>query len=108
MIDIMASPEFSLRLQRLLRPLERLQPRVARFGLMFGLPVYFQKPAPEKMSTAIDRFQTTAKPNIREFDGRLVEAEWSVGHAYSITNFASIGWVREPQHLARSELRLYG
>ena len=72
---------------------EWLMFQAAGLGPMFGQAGYFLKLAPEKVPAAIERFHTEARRNMRVLDGRLAEAEWLAGDAYSIADIATYGWI---------------
>jgi glutathione S-transferase len=75
------------------RCFEWLMFQAAGLGPMFGQSGYFLKLAPEKVPAAIERFHTEARRNMRVLDGRLAEAEWLAGDAYSIADIATYGWI---------------
>lgn len=75
------------------RCFEWLMFQAAGLGPMFGQSGYFLKLAPEKLPSAIERFHTEAKRNMRVLDGRLAEAEWLAGDEYSIADIATYGWI---------------
>ena len=65
----------------------------AGLGPAFGQSGYFQKLAPEKLPLAIDRFRSEAKRTLKVLDGRLADAEYLAGEAYSIADIANFGWI---------------
>ncbi len=75
------------------RCFEWLMFQAAGLGPMFGQSGYFLKLASERIPAAIERFHVEAKRNMRVLDGRLAEAEWLAGAAYSIADMATFGGI---------------
>ena len=62
-------------------------------GPMMGQANVFFRYYPEKVQTAIDRYQKESRRLFEVLDGRLGESEW-LGHEFSIADIANWCWVR--------------
>jgi GSH-dependent disulfide-bond oxidoreductase len=63
-------------------------------GPMFGQAIHFTAYAKEKHPYAIERYTREADRLMRVLDGRLKEAEWLAGDAYTIADMAMLPWMR--------------
>jgi glutathione S-transferase len=67
--------------------------QMAGVGPMMGQANVFFRYLPEKIPTAIARYQNESRRLFEVLDGRLAEAEWLAG-SYSIADIAHWCWVR--------------
>ena len=63
-------------------------------GPMMGQANVFFRYLPEKIPTAIARYQNECRRLFEVLDTRLAEAEWLAGNEYSIADIANWCWVR--------------
>jgi len=75
------------------RVLSWLMFQMGGIGPMMGQANVFFRYLPEKIQTAIDRYQHESRRLFEVLDGRLSESEW-LGDDYSIADIANWSWVR--------------
>lgn len=78
------------------RMLEYLFLQVAGLGPTFGQAGYFLRAAPDRVTFAIERYQTEARRLIGVLDKRLKNNQWLAGEDYTIADIAHFGWLRNP------------
>jgi len=75
------------------RAIQWLMFQMAGVGPMMGQANVFFRYFPEKIQSAIDRYQNESRRLFEVLDRRLGEAEW-LADAYSIADIANWSWVR--------------
>lgn len=81
-----------------LRALQWLNLQVAAVGPMYGQAGFFLRSAPQRIDFAIERYVGEARRLASVLEGRLAEAEWLAGEAFSIADIAHFGWLSQPDY----------
>ena len=81
-----------------LRALQWLNFQVAAVGPMYGQAGFFLRSAPQRIDFAIERYVGEARRLASVLEGRLAEAEWLAGEAFSIADIAHFGWLSQPDY----------
>jgi GST-like protein len=68
--------------------------QMSSIGPMFGQYMHFFRYAPPGNDYALSRYRTQVRRILDVLEGRLGEAEWLGGDAYSIADIATFPWVR--------------
>jgi glutathione S-transferase len=76
------------------RTIQWLMFQMGGIGPMMGQANVFHRYFPEKIQSAIDRYQHESRRLFEVLDGRLGESEWLAGDTFTIADIANWCWIR--------------